>query len=33
MSRPQRVIGILAALQSRRHTTADALAAEFLSDA
>lgn len=29
MSRPQRVIGILAALQSRRHTTADALAAEF----
>ena len=29
MSRPQRVIGILAALQSRRHTTADVLAAEF----
>lgn len=29
MSRPQRVIGILAALQTRRHTTADVLAAEF----
>ncbi|RYV52897.1 WYL domain-containing protein [Pengzhenrongella frigida] len=29
MSRPQRVIGILAALQTRQHTTADALAAEF----
>jgi predicted DNA-binding transcriptional regulator YafY len=29
MSRPQRVIGILAVLQARRHTTAEALATEF----
>ncbi|QTE31443.1 WYL domain-containing protein [Pengzhenrongella sicca] len=29
MSRPQRVIAILTALQVRRHTTADVLAAEF----
>lgn len=29
MSRPQRVIGILAALQARRHTTAETLATEF----
>jgi len=29
MSRPQRVIGVLAALQTRRRTTADVLAVEF----